>query len=77
MVSVMLRLSEYHQGILFLTSNRIDSIDPAFQTRITLALRYEPLDMEGRSKVWENFLLTASLSEDQGGTRKSNLGLHI
>lgn len=57
MVSVMLRLSEYHQGILFLTSNRIDSLDPAFQTRITLALRYEPLDMDGRSKVWENLLL--------------------
>lgn len=33
MVSVMLRLVEYHRGILFLTSNRIDSIDPAFQTR--------------------------------------------
>ena len=27
--------------------------------------------------VWENFLLTVPLSEDQGGTRKSNLGLHI
>jgi hypothetical protein len=57
MVSVMLRLCEYHQGILFLTSNRIDSLDPAFQTRITLALRYEPLNMEGRIKVWENLLL--------------------
>ena len=57
MVSVMLRLSEYHQGILFLTSNRIDSLDPAFQTRITLALRYEPLSMDGRRKVWENLLV--------------------
>jgi hypothetical protein len=57
MVSVMLRLCEYHHGILFLTSNRIDSLDAAFQTRITLALRYEPLCMEGRSKVWENLLL--------------------
>ena len=57
MVSVMLRLSEYHQGILFLTSNRIDSLDPAFQTRITLALRYEPLNMDGRSKVWANLLV--------------------
>eukprot|EP00574_Skeletonema_japonicum_P012330 CAMPEP_0201718278 /NCGR_PEP_ID=MMETSP0593-20130828/3826_1 /ASSEMBLY_ACC=CAM_ASM_000672 /TAXON_ID=267983 /ORGANISM="Skeletonema japonicum, Strain CCMP2506" /LENGTH=942 /DNA_ID=CAMNT_0048208537 /DNA_START=9 /DNA_END=2834 /DNA_ORIENTATION=+ len=57
MVSVMLRLSEYHRGILFLTSNRIDSLDPAFQTRITLALRYEPLNKEGRRKVWENLLL--------------------
>lgn len=56
MVSVMLRLCEYHQGILFLTSNRIDSLDPAFQTRITLALRYESLGMEGRNKVWKNLL---------------------
>jgi len=57
MVSVMLRLVEYHRGILFLTSNRIESLDPAFQTRITLALHYEPLDLEGRMQVWENLLL--------------------
>ena len=57
MVSVMLRLVEYHRGILFLTSNRIESFDPAFQSRITLALRYEPLNLEGRVQVWENLLL--------------------
>ena len=57
MVSVMLRLVEYHQGIMFLTSNRIESLDSAFKTRITLALHYEPLDMAGRAKVWENLLL--------------------
>eukprot|EP00804_Cyclotella_cryptica_P007578 CCRYP_010666-RA/>CCRYP_010666-RA protein AED:0.06 eAED:0.06 QI:1072/1/1/1/0.66/0.5/4/655/681 len=56
MVSVMLRLVEYHQGILFLTSNRIESLDPAFQTRITLALRYESLDLDGRAAVWTNLL---------------------
>ena len=57
MVSVMLKLVEYFSGILFLTSNRIDSLDPAFQTRITLALRYEPLGNEARSQVWRNLLL--------------------
>ena len=57
MVSVMLRLVEYHQGIMFLTSNRIDSLDPAFKTRITMSLRYEPLDFEARAKVWENLLV--------------------
>ncbi|KAL7542096.1 hypothetical protein ACHAXR_013216 [Thalassiosira sp. AJA248-18] len=62
MVSVMLRLVEYHQGILFLTSNRIDSLDPAFQTRITLALRYEPLALEGRAQVWRNLLLKSGKS---------------
>lgn len=63
MVSVMLRLVEYHQGIMFLTSNRIESIDPAFKTRITLALQYEPLDFEGRAKVWENLLVKSGFRD--------------
>lgn len=57
MVSVMLKLVEYFSGILFLTSNRIDSLDPAFQTRITLALRYEELSVEARTKVWTNLMI--------------------
>jgi hypothetical protein len=56
MVSVMLRLVEYFKGVLFLTSNRVDSLDPAFKTRITLALRYEQLDKAGRNQVWLNLL---------------------
>eukprot|EP00980_Cylindrotheca_fusiformis_P000081 scaffold19_cov114-Cylindrotheca_fusiformis.AAC.28 len=55
-VSVMLRLVEYFKGVLFLTSNRVDALDPAFKTRITLGLRYEPLGQEGRKKVWTNLL---------------------
>lgn len=64
MVSVMLRLIEYHHGILFLTTNRIESIDPAFRTRITLALRYESLDVEGRAQVWKNLLTKSNQSLD-------------
>jgi len=56
MVSVMLQLVEYFTGILFLTSNRMDSLDPAFQTRITLALPYHDLTANGRQKIWENLL---------------------
>jgi hypothetical protein len=56
MVSVMLRLVEYFKGVLFLTSNRVDSLDPAFKTRITLALNYEPLDEAAREQVWRNLL---------------------
>merc|ERR1712232_630371 len=56
LVSVMLKLVEYFSGILFLTSNRIDSLDPAFQTRITLALRYASLDKAARAQVWKNLL---------------------
>jgi len=54
--SVMLRLVEYFKGVLFLTSNRVDCLDPAFKTRITLALQYEALDVEARQKVWNNLL---------------------
>lgn len=64
MVSVMLRLVEYHHGILFLTSNRIESIDPAFRTRITLSLRYESLDWEGRARVWKNLLMKSNQGLD-------------
>lgn len=53
----------------FLTSNRVDSLDPAFKTRITLALRYEQLDKAGRNQVWLN-LLDAS---GQGEAIKSGL----
>ena len=64
MVSVMLKLVEYFSGILFLTSNRIDSLDPAFQTRITLALRYEPLAHDARAQVWKNLFIKSGF-EDQ------------
>jgi len=52
MTSIMLRLVEYFKGVLFLTSNRVDSLDPAFKTRITLALKYDALDLEARRQVW-------------------------
>lgn len=56
MVSVMLRLVEYFKGVLFLTSNRVDALDPAFKTRITLGLRYEQLGQDARKQVWTNLL---------------------
>lgn len=63
MVSVMLRLVEYFKGVLFLTSNRIDSLDPAFKTRITLALRYEALDQKARNQIWINLLESSGFGE--------------
>jgi len=61
MVSVMLQLVEYFSGILFLTSNRMDSLDPAFQTRITLSLPYHDLTQGGRQKIWDNLLHTSGV----------------
>lgn len=61
MVCVMLRLLEYHSGILFLTTNRVRTLDPAFESRITLALRYETLDGTARAQIWNNLLQRIAL----------------
>lgn len=47
---------EYYQGILFLTTNRVDNIDPAFQSRIHIPMHYNDLSVSSRRHVWCNFL---------------------
>lgn len=44
LVSVFLRVLEYYNGLLFLTTNRVGAIDEAFKSRINLSLYYPPLD---------------------------------
>ncbi|GAA5961988.1 hypothetical protein JCM3765_007185 [Sporobolomyces pararoseus] len=56
LVSVFLRLLEYHQGVLFLTTNRIRSIDEAFLSRFSLAITYPNLDAVRRRIIWCDFL---------------------
>jgi SpoVK/Ycf46/Vps4 family AAA+-type ATPase len=56
LVSVFLRVLEYYEGILILTSNRVGTFDEAFKSRIQLALHYRPLTTPQRKKIWRNFL---------------------
>ena len=56
LVSIFLRLLEYFQGILFLTTNRVETFDEAFVSRIHLSLRYEELSTKARHRVWKLFL---------------------
>ncbi|KAK4544629.1 hypothetical protein LTR36_004201 [Oleoguttula mirabilis] len=56
LVSIFLRLLEYFQGILFLTTNRVDTFDEAFQSRIHLPLRYSDLTTKAKKSVWKMFL---------------------
>jgi SpoVK/Ycf46/Vps4 family AAA+-type ATPase len=56
LVSIFLRVLEYYEGILFLTTNRIDNIDTAFQSRIHVSLSYPDLNNDSRRHIWENFL---------------------
>ncbi|KAH7151005.1 hypothetical protein DER46DRAFT_628894 [Fusarium sp. MPI-SDFR-AT-0072] len=56
LVSVFLRVLEYYDGILILTSNRVGIFDEAFRSRIQLSLRYKNLGQAERYQIWENFL---------------------
>ena len=80
MVCVMLRLLEYHSGILFLTTNRVTALDPAFQSRVHCALRYDALDEASRRAIWADLLSRAGadahLQADALATHELN-GLQI
>jgi SpoVK/Ycf46/Vps4 family AAA+-type ATPase len=55
-VTIFLRLLEYYQGILFLTTNRVQEFDPAFKSRIHLSVKYFALDATKRGCIWQNIL---------------------
>ncbi|HET9959067.1 MAG TPA: ATP-binding protein, partial [Polyangiaceae bacterium] len=52
-VGVFLRVLEYFNGLLFLTTNRVDDIDEAIVSRCIALLRYQPPDRAGRQKIWQ------------------------
>ncbi|KAI9862802.1 MAG: hypothetical protein M1824_000932 [Vezdaea acicularis] len=56
LVSIFLRLLEYYEGILFLTSNRVESFDLAFKSRIHIALNYPTLTRPIRRQIWSDFI---------------------
>ncbi|KAF5613114.1 TOB3 (member of AAA-ATPase family) [Fusarium subglutinans] len=56
LVSIFLRQLEYFQGILFLTTNRVETFDEAFQSRIHIALRYDNLKSPAKRAIFKMFL---------------------
>ena len=52
-VGVFLRVLEYFNGLLFLTTNRIDDIDEAIVSRCIALIRYAPPDAAGRRRIWQ------------------------
>jgi SpoVK/Ycf46/Vps4 family AAA+-type ATPase len=74
LVSIFLRVLEYFQGILFLTTNRVEIFDEAFQSRIHIALRYDNLDRKAQATIWSSFLHKVALEEipaDERNTKKT------
>ena len=66
LVSVFLRVIEYYEGILILTSNRVGTFDEAFKSRLQLALHYQKLKSKDRCKIWENFIKRLETLEETG-----------
>jgi nucleoside-triphosphatase THEP1 len=56
MVGVFLRLLERYDGVMFLTTNRENTIDEAFKSRISVSLKYDYLTKEQRNAIWINLL---------------------
>lgn len=63
LVSVLLRVLEYYDGIIILTTNRITSLDVAVQSRMHLAIQYKDFNYVQKKSIFMKFL--DYISEDQ------------
>ncbi|MGL6075818.1 MAG: AAA family ATPase [Fimbriiglobus sp.] len=65
-VGSFLRLLDYYQGILFLTTNRADALDHAVRSRVMLKLVYPDLDDAARTVIWTTMFQAAGMMMTQG-----------
>ena len=65
LVSVLLRALEYFGATIILTTNRITSLDPAVQSRIHMAIRYDDLREDQRKAVFVNCLTRSKVSKEE------------
>ncbi|KAL0764334.1 hypothetical protein CaCOL14_013176 [Colletotrichum acutatum] len=56
LVSVFLRVLEYYQGIMFLTTNQIAQFDAAIPSRIHVSIQYDSLKSDQMAKIFSGFL---------------------
>jgi hypothetical protein len=52
-VGVFLRVLEYFNGLLFLTTNRVGDIDEAIISRCIAMIRYHPPGLHDRRRIWQ------------------------
>jgi len=52
-VGVFLRVLEYFNGLLFLTTNRVDDIDEAIISRCIAMIKYHPPNADDRRMIWQ------------------------
>jgi hypothetical protein len=55
-VGVFPRVLEYFNGLLFLTTNRVDDIDEAIVSRCIALIKYDSPNLDERCKIWQVML---------------------
>ncbi|KKY32328.1 putative atpase aaa+ type core [Diaporthe ampelina] len=64
LVSVFLRVTEHYKGIIFLTTNHVEKLNPAFESRIHISLEYPELDRKCRKGIWQTLLRRHNVAQD-------------
>ena len=64
-VGVFLRVLEYFNGLLFMTTNRVDDIDEAIVSRCIAMIRYHSPAAEDRYQIWKVMTKQFSLDVDE------------
>lgn len=64
-VGVFLRVLEYFNGLLFLTTNRVDDIDEAIVSRCIALIKYYPPDTDARRRIWQVMVEQFGLDVDE------------
>ena len=75
LVSIFLRILEYYNGILILTTNRVGALDSAFKSRFHLTVHYPALDFHGRYEIWLNSI--NDLSKTKSNAKIDDLESHL
>ncbi len=63
MVAVFLRMLEYQDGVMFLTTNRSSNLDGAVSSRIAVHFRFPEADAVKQARVWSNLLGKAGVPD--------------
>lgn len=66
LVAIFLRHLEYFKGVMILTTNRIETMDLAFDSRVDIRLHYPALDAQARRSVWLNFVRKSASIDEEG-----------
>lgn len=55
-INTLLTEIEKFEGVCVLSTNRIDTLDPALERRISLIMEFPEPDFEGRMAIWKNII---------------------